>query len=133
MLLAVVESLYNTKGIWAFGLGSLASAGLGIGSCFFDSAETVPELLKPFYESSGMLGMILFVVLGVVWWILYAAYTNMGEPENSGMAYPENPKNKKKDNTIIDEKYGFTASDENLDKAIKIKEYCERNNKIFRR
>lgn len=174
--------------VWIFGLLALGSVALGIGSCFFDSADTVPELMKPFYESSGILGMILFVIFGVIWWILYAIYTNMGEPENSGMAYrysnmigvienkvqtkkfyeksksdtyfaflydwenddkdeeelyedemgnyyadddPENPKNKKKDNTIIDEKYGFTASDENLDKAIKIKEYCERNNKIF--
>ena len=73
--------------VWIFGLLALGSVALGIGSCFFDSADTVPELMKPFYESSGILGMILFVIFGVIWWILYAIYTNMGEPENSGMAY----------------------------------------------
>lgn len=72
--------------VWLFGLGSLGSACLGIGTCFFDSAETVPELLKPFYEGGGMLGMILFFVFGVIWWILYAIYSHRGDPEISGMS-----------------------------------------------
>lgn len=72
--------------VWLFGLGSLGSLCLGIGSCFFDSAETVPELLKPFYEGGGMLGMILFFVFGVIWWILYAIYSHRGDPEISGMS-----------------------------------------------
>lgn len=72
--------------VWLFGLASLGSACLGIGSCFFDSAEAVPELLKPFYEGGGMLGMILFFVFGVIWWILYAIYSNRGNPEISGMS-----------------------------------------------
>lgn len=176
--------------VWLFGLGSLGSAALGIGSCFFDSADAVPELIKPFYDSAGMLGMILFVAFGVIWWILYAIYSNRGDPEYSGMAGryldildvierklqskkfvkqfksdpyfrdlnedeeddddeedeelyedelgnyyadddPENPKNQKVDKRLSKDKYGFDSNDTNLDKAIKIKEYCEENNALF--
>lgn len=167
--------------VWLFGLGSLGSACLGIGSCFFDSAETVPELLKPFYEGGGMLGMILFFVFGVIWWILYAIYSHRGDPEISGMSGrylqilgvienklrskkfitrfksdpdfsflnededdydeeelyedelgnyyadddPENPKNQKENRGTTNEKYGFYGNDTNLDKTMKIKEYCK--------
>lgn len=165
--------------VWLFGLGSLGSACLGIGLCFFDSAETVPELLKPFYEGGGMLGMILFFVFGVIWWILYAIYSHRGDPEISGMSGrylqilrvienklrskkfvarfksdpdfsflneddydeeelyedelgnyyadddPENPKNQKEDRGTTNEKYGFYSNDTNLDKTMKIKEYCK--------
>ena len=44
---------------------------------------------------------------------------------------PENPKNQKEDNRPYEEKYGFTDTDTNLDKAMKIKKYCEENDKLF--
>ena len=175
---------------WAFGLGALGSVGVGIGSCFFNIND-IPELIRPLADGGGIVAMIAFFVLGIIWWIFYAALTNAPEyPEYSGMAGrysdildvierklnskkfvkqfksdpyfkflnedeeddededeeelyedelgnyyadddPENPKNQKKDNRPSKDKYGFEDSDTNLDKAIKIKNYCNENNRLF--
>lgn len=176
--------------VWLFGLGSLGSIALGIGSCFYDSYESVPEIMRPFYDGGGILGIFLFFIFGVIWWILYAIYSNRGDPEYSGMAGryldildvierklnskkfikqfksdpyfrdlneedkddcdedeeelykdelgnyyadddPENPKNKKVDKRLSRDKYRFEDCDTDLDKAIKIKEYCKENHLIF--
>lgn len=175
--------------MWLFGLASLGSIALGIGSCFFE-VQDIPELIRPLCDGGGILCMILFFVFGVLWWITYAIYSNRGDPEYSGMAGryldildvierklqskkfvkqfksdpyfkflnedeeddddeedeelyedelgnyyadddPENPKNQKIDKRLSKDKYGFDESDTNLDKAIKIKEYCEENNILF--
>lgn len=177
--------------VWLFGLGSLGSAALGIGSCFYDSVEDMPELIRLFSDGGGIYGIIGFFIFGVLWWITYAIYSNRGDPEYSGMAGryldildvierklqskkfvkqfksdpyfrdlndyneeddddeedeelyedelgnyyadndPENPKNQKVDKISSKDKYGFDNNDTNLDKAIKIKEYCEENNALF--
>lgn len=175
--------------VWLFGLASLGSIALGIGSCFFE-VQDIPELIRPLCDGGGIFCMILFFVFGVIWWILYAIYSNRGDPEYSGMAGryldildvverklqskkfvkqfksdpyfrdlnedeeddddeedeelyedelgnyyadddPENPKNQKVDKRLSKDKYVFEDSDTNLDKAIKIKEYCEENNVPF--
>ena len=178
--------------VWLFGLGSLGSIAIGIGSCFYDSYESVPEIMRPFYDGGGILGIFLFFIFGVIWWILYAIYSNRGDPEYSGMAGryldildvierklnskkfikqfksdpyfrdlneedkddcdeddneeelyedelgnyyadddPENPKNKKVDKRLSRDRYRFEDCDTDLDKAIKIKEYCKENHLIF--